>query len=189
MSPKQIVTAAKSLPEYFTSEVKIALALPQRPYTVEKMDCGFLWHLFQLRSFGSEKEIRPLQSMQRSDAAYENRAASLQQIPRCQSGTTGKQQGEYHTPGQKLLVVFLKVKKKCTYMFLSANLCAQVPCSEIFRRVNWFQARALCLHNCCKIRSSKQNQPNTFNYYRTTEAPTTNHRLYCIGEKGRVLYN
>lgn len=75
------------------------------------MDCGFLWHLFQLRSFGSEKEIRPLQSMQRSDAAYENRTASLQQIPRCQSGTTGKQRGEYHTPGQKLLVVFLKVKK------------------------------------------------------------------------------
>lgn len=71
-------------------------------------------------------------------------------------------------------------------MFLSANLCAQVPCSEIFRRVNRFQARALCLHNCCKIRSWKQNQPNTFNYYRTTEAPTTNHRLYCIGEKSTV---
>lgn len=76
-------------------------------------------------------------------------------------------------------------RKKCTQTSVFAHLCAQVPCSETFRRVDWLQAGGLCLHKSCKIRSWKQNQPKTSsalqNYWSSRYKPS----LFVYQGKGK----
>lgn len=86
--------------------------------------------------------------------------SSWEMDTQCCLGAAGKQQCEHHIPRQKLLTVCFLKEKVYTDPCV-CTLCAQVPCSETFRRVDWLQAGVLCLHKNCKIRSWKQNQPNT----------------------------
>lgn len=107
----------------------------------------------------------------------------------CRSGTTGKQQGEYHIPRQKLLIMcFLKEKKVHTHLCLLtfALRCLALKSSgeSIGFRLEYFAYVTAAKSGP----GSKTNQkpPTTC---RTTEVPTTNHHFYCIREKGRVLWN
>lgn len=142
------------------SEIKTALPLPQRLYTVEK------WVVV---SYGICSNCVPFDPRRRyvlcSACKYLTLLMKIALLlsswktdTKCRLGTTEKQQGEHHIPRQNLLIMwFLKEKRAHTH------LCARVPYSEIFRRVSRFQARVLHLHNSCKIRSWKQNQPKTSN--------------------------